>query len=143
MSTTFRAYVPDQSLLLPPDVREWLPEGHLAHHVSDLVDGLDLTAFIPVFGRWRVPLNRCYPATYGGGSVTASRNCQPNRSPDPLFEYGIIIHSWRSWVLARTNGVARIEERAGPGYAGIQSGRRRCHVLLHGRSLCHLRLTHK
>ena len=45
MSTTFRPYAPDQSLLLPPDVREWLPEGHMAHHVSDLVDGLDLTAF--------------------------------------------------------------------------------------------------
>ena len=45
MSTTFRPYVPEQSLLLPPDVREWLPEGHLAHHISDLVDGLDLTAF--------------------------------------------------------------------------------------------------
>ena len=45
MSTTFRPYAPDQSLLLPPDVREWLPEGHLAHHVSDLMDGLDLTAF--------------------------------------------------------------------------------------------------
>ena len=45
MSTTFRPYAPDQSLLLPPDVREWLPEGHLAQHVSDLVDGLDLTAF--------------------------------------------------------------------------------------------------
>jgi len=42
MSTTFRRYAPDQSLL-PPDVREWLPEGHLAHHVSDLVDGLDVT----------------------------------------------------------------------------------------------------
>ena len=26
MSTTFRLYAPDQSLLLPPDVREWLPE---------------------------------------------------------------------------------------------------------------------
>ena len=36
MSTTFRPYAPDQSLLLPPDVRAWLPEGHLAHHVSDL-----------------------------------------------------------------------------------------------------------
>ena len=31
-------------LLLAPDVRAWLPEGHFAHHVSDLVDGLDLTA---------------------------------------------------------------------------------------------------
>ncbi len=45
MSTTFRRYAPDQSLLLPPDLQAWLPEGHLAHHVSDLVDGLDLTAF--------------------------------------------------------------------------------------------------
>ena len=45
MSTTFRPYAPDQMLLLPADMREWLPEGHLAHHVSDLVDGLDLTAF--------------------------------------------------------------------------------------------------
>ena len=39
MSTTFRRYAPEQSLLMPPDVREWLPEGHLAHHLSDLVDG--------------------------------------------------------------------------------------------------------
>ena len=45
MSTTFRPYQPKQKLLLPPDLRDWLPEGHLAYHVSDLVDGLDLTAF--------------------------------------------------------------------------------------------------
>ncbi len=45
MATTFRPCEPDRMLLLAPDVREWLPEGHFAHHVSDLVDGLDLTAF--------------------------------------------------------------------------------------------------
>ena len=45
MATTFRPCEPDQMLLLAPDVRDWLPEGHFAHHVSDLVDGLDLTAF--------------------------------------------------------------------------------------------------
>ena len=45
MSTTFRPYQPDQLLLLSPDVREWLASGHLAHHVSDLVDALDLSAF--------------------------------------------------------------------------------------------------
>ena len=45
MPTRFRPDHPDQGLLLPPDLRDWLPEGHLAHHVSDLVDGLDLTAF--------------------------------------------------------------------------------------------------
>ena len=45
MPTTFRPYHPDQSLLLAPSLREWLPEGHLADHVSDLVEGLELTAF--------------------------------------------------------------------------------------------------
>ena len=45
MPTTFRPYQPDQLLLLSPDLREWLPPGHLAHHVSDLVDALELRAF--------------------------------------------------------------------------------------------------
>ena len=45
MPTTFRPSHPDQVLLLPPSLREWLPEDHLAAHVSDLVDDLDLIAF--------------------------------------------------------------------------------------------------
>ena len=45
MGTTFRPYHPDQILMLPPDLREWVSEGHLAHHVSDLVDAVDLSAF--------------------------------------------------------------------------------------------------
>ena len=45
MGTRFRPYQPDQMQLLPQDLREWVPEGHLAHHVSDLVDALDLSAF--------------------------------------------------------------------------------------------------
>ena len=45
MSTTFRPYHPDQSLLLPPSPRDWLPEDHLAFFVSDTVDALDLSTF--------------------------------------------------------------------------------------------------
>ena len=45
MGTTFRPYQPDQVLMLPPDLREWVSDGHLAHHVSDLVDAVDLGAF--------------------------------------------------------------------------------------------------
>ena len=45
MATRFRAYQPDQILLMPPKLREWVPEGHLAHQVSDVVDDLDLGAF--------------------------------------------------------------------------------------------------
>ena len=42
---TYRRYQPNQPLLLPPDLQEWVPPGHLAHHVSDVVDALDLAAF--------------------------------------------------------------------------------------------------
>ena len=33
---TFRAFVPDQVLLLPPSLDEWLPEDHLARFVAEL-----------------------------------------------------------------------------------------------------------
>jgi len=35
---TFRAYDPDQVLLMAPVLSEWVPEGDLAHFVSDLVE---------------------------------------------------------------------------------------------------------
>ena len=42
---TFRAYDPDQVLLLAPSLADWVPDGHLARFVSDLVDeALDLSA---------------------------------------------------------------------------------------------------
>ena len=44
MAKTYRPYVPEQDLLLPPSLREWLPEDHLAFFVSDLMDQLDLSA---------------------------------------------------------------------------------------------------
>jgi transposase len=43
MSKTFRPYEPDQLLLLPPALADWVPEKHLARFVGDVVDGLDLS----------------------------------------------------------------------------------------------------
>jgi transposase len=41
----FRAYDPDQVLLMAPCLQDWVPDGHLARFVSDLVDeALDLSA---------------------------------------------------------------------------------------------------
>jgi len=51
MAKTFRAYVPEQALLLPPSLRDWLPDDHLAFFVSDLVDALDLSAITEVYDR--------------------------------------------------------------------------------------------
>ena len=45
MGTSFRPYSPDQELLLPPSLNEWLAEGHLAYFISDVVEELDLSAF--------------------------------------------------------------------------------------------------
>jgi len=44
MPTSFRAYVPEQTLLLPPSLTEWLPQGHLAYFISDTIEELDLSA---------------------------------------------------------------------------------------------------
>ncbi len=49
MAKTYRPYVPEQDLLLPPSLRDWLPEDHLAYFVSDLVDHLDLSAIMKVY----------------------------------------------------------------------------------------------
>jgi transposase len=45
MATSYLPYDPTQTLLLPPALQEWLPEGHLAYYISDTVDALDLSAF--------------------------------------------------------------------------------------------------
>ena len=38
MSKTYLPYEPDQQLLLPAALQEWLPDDHLAYFISDVVD---------------------------------------------------------------------------------------------------------
>lgn len=49
MGKPYKSYVPEQELLLPPSLRGWLPDDHLAFFVSDLVDALDLSAITVVY----------------------------------------------------------------------------------------------
>ena len=44
MSKTCLPYDPDQQLLLPAALQEWLPDDHLAYFISDVVDQLDLSS---------------------------------------------------------------------------------------------------
>jgi transposase len=47
---TFRPWEPDQQMLFPPSVRDFVPEGHLAHFVRDVVrEDLDLSS---IFARY-------------------------------------------------------------------------------------------
>lgn len=45
MAANYLPYEPRQMLLLPEAIQDWLPEGHLAHFISDTVDALELRAF--------------------------------------------------------------------------------------------------
>lgn len=59
MGNIFRASHLDQQLLLPPDMRQWLPEGRLALLLLDVVERLDLSEIMEVYesrdGRGRPP----------------------------------------------------------------------------------------
>ena len=88
MGTTFRPYDPDQILMLPPDLREWLPEGHLAHHVNDLVDAVDLSAFY---------------APYRGDG-------RRNSPYDPRMMVKVLIYAYATGTFSSRKMARRLEE---------------------------------
>lgn len=49
MAQNFLGCDRDQELLLPPSVREWLPEDHFAWFVLDAVEGMDLAGFYAAY----------------------------------------------------------------------------------------------
>src|ERR1700722_16531747 len=54
MSKTFRPWAVDDIWLLPPSVQDFVPAGHAAHLVRDLVrDELDLSAILSVYTEMR------------------------------------------------------------------------------------------
>ena len=46
MGTHYRNYAPNQLLLLPASLQDWLPERHLVYFVSETVDHLNLKRFV-------------------------------------------------------------------------------------------------
>jgi len=45
MAHNFIECAREQAFLMPPSLREWLPEGHLAWFIVDAVEDVDLEAF--------------------------------------------------------------------------------------------------
>ncbi len=88
MGTRFRPYQPDQMLLLPQDLREWVPEGHLAHHVSDLVDAVDLSSFY---------------APYRGDG-------RRNSPYDPRMMVKVLIYAYATGTFSSRKTAKRLEE---------------------------------
>jgi transposase len=85
MPKGYRPYLPDQDLLLPPSLRDWLPEDHLVYFVSDVVDQLDLRAI----HAWYVEEKRGQPP-YDPILMTKNRRAffaQPLRPPDSKLSW--------------------------------------------------------
>jgi len=52
----FREYRPNQTYLLPPSMKDWLPDDHPVYYISEMVEKMDLSA---IYGEYRE--ERGYP----------------------------------------------------------------------------------
>ena len=85
---TFRPYDPDQMLLLPPSLKEWLSPGHLVYFVAELVENLDLEAIL---------------SSYGG----PARGTVPY---DPRMLTGVLIYGYCTGVFSSRRMSRKLEE---------------------------------
>jgi transposase len=88
MPTSYLPYEPTQDYLLPPSVREWLPQDHLAHFISDTVDQLDLSAF--------------YARYEGGGSR--------NQPFHPAMMVKVLVYAYASGVFSSRKIARKLHE---------------------------------
>ncbi len=85
---SYRPYEPEQEMLLPASLQDWLPKGHLAYFIGDTVDALDLNAFY---------------ARYAGGG---SRN-QPFH---PAMMVKILVYGYATGVFSSRKMERRLHE---------------------------------
>ena len=94
MGKCFRPDTLDQILLLPPSLQDWLPEGHLARFLADVVNSLDLGAIYASYeedGRGQAtyhPAMMVRVLLYGYCTGTySSRQMQRETYEDVAFRY--------------------------------------------------------
>ena len=110
----FRPYQPEQPLLLPPDLRDWLPEDHLVYTVSELVDALDLAAFYAPYTQ------------QGSGNLPYA----------PAMMVKILVYGYATGVLSSRRLAQKLEEDVA--FRVLAAGNRPQH-----RTLCEFRRRHR
>ena len=88
MPTTYRPYEPDQVMLLPASLQDWLPKGHLAYFINDTVDALDLRAFY---------------ARYAGGGAR-------NQPFHPAMMVKVLVYGYATGVFSSRKIERRLHE---------------------------------
>lgn len=95
MNKRFRPCGLDQLFLLPPSLQDWLPEGHLARFIADVMDELDLSVIYAEYERkdgrglsayHPLLLTRLLLYGYSIG-VTSSRRIERATYDDVAFRY--------------------------------------------------------
>ena len=128
MAQSFIACDREQSFLMPPDVREWLPEGHLAWFVLDAVAEMDLDAFYAAYredGRSRPAYE---PAMMVALLLYAyARGIRSSRAIERACEEDVAFRVIAAQQQARSRD-DRAVRRAPRGGAGgpVRRGARRC-----------------
>ena len=88
---SYRPYEPQQEMLLPASLHDWLPQGHLAYFISDTVDALDLNAF--------------YARYEGGGSR--------NQPFHPAMMVKVLVYGYATGVFSSRKMERRLHEDLG------------------------------
>ena len=94
MAKKYRFYDQKQTLLLPLNIQDWIPEGHLAIFISDVVNEMDLTSIYTYYEseeRGAPPydpqmMTKMLIYSYCVG-VTASRKIEKKLQEDIAFRY--------------------------------------------------------
>ena len=93
MAKTFRPYAPDQIRLLPANLAEWLPAGHLARFVDETVNTLDLSEIEASYAEERgyppyhpLMMTKVLVYSYAVG-VRSSRKIERRLYEDVAFRY--------------------------------------------------------
>lgn len=139
MPKSYRPYEPDQLLLMPPSLADWVPEDHLARFVGDVVASLDLRAIgagagdlVPILKALREREDERQPCR-GGARCAArgARRCRLRRAPRPADARG---DAGRLALSSGSpdDGGAGSAARAARGPARVHARRRRRALHLRG-----------
>jgi transposase len=88
MAISYRSYEPQQEMLLPASLQDWLPKGHLAYFISDTVEALDLNAFY---------------ARYAGGGAR-------NQPFHPAMMVKVLVYGYATGVFSSRKIERRLHE---------------------------------
>src|ERR671925_2042311 len=120
MGQRFIACDREQSFLMPPDVREWLPPRHLAWFVIDAVAEMDLEAFYAAYrvdGRSRPPYD---PAMMVGPLLYAyARGIRSSRAIERACEEDVAFRVLAAQRCPDHATIARFLERHEEAIAGL------------------------